>query len=39
VNAVHVYRGVKIRSRLYMYGIGSRIRRLNLRDVSLARSI
>jgi hypothetical protein len=39
VNAVHVYTGVKIRSRLYMYGIGFQNKEIELRDVNLARSI
>jgi hypothetical protein len=39
VNAVHIYRGVKIRGKLYMYRIGFEDKEIELRDVSLARSI
>jgi hypothetical protein len=39
VNAVHIYRGVKIRGRLYMYTIGFEDKEIEIRDVSLARSI
>jgi hypothetical protein len=36
---VHIYRGVKIRGRLYMCGTGFQDKEIELRDVSLARSI